>query len=208
MRGDERGQGHCAVEGQPVERDLQLHASLLPAPAASRRLVHVSSCAVYGDGTPGLDPQPEAGPLDPGELYGISKAVAERVVARYGQLFGMPYVVARPGKLFGWLNAEDAARALALLVRGAGPDGITYNLGTGRRVPFRELLRIAEEQAGRGLVRVVPPDEAELDLDPDARLGRDAAGAIGLARRNLSWRPRTFREQALSYFAWASRNLG
>ncbi|WP_244301798.1 hypothetical protein [Microbispora triticiradicis] len=77
-----------------------------------------------------------------------------------------------------------------------------------RRVPFGELLRIAEDHAGHGLVRVVPPDAAdlELDLDPDARLGRDAASDVSLARRTLSWRPRPFREQASSYFAWASRN--
>ncbi|WP_328708260.1 NAD(P)-dependent oxidoreductase [Microbispora hainanensis] len=211
-----------------------------------RRLIYVSSCAVYGDGTPGMDPQPESGPLTPGELYGVSKAVAERVVARYGELFGLPYVTVRPAKLFGpmerptgtralmsapfllasalvrgrplrvtertmrasldWLNAEDAAEALTLLVRGAGPNGATYNLGTGRRIPFRELLQIAETHATRAVVRVVPPDTAELDLDPDACLGRDAASAVDLAGRDLSWRPRPFQEQASSYFTWALRN--
>lgn len=218
--------------------------SLLEAARRSRspirQLVLISSCAVYGSGQPGLDPQPEDGPTLPDDIYGITKLAAESALRRYGELFDIPYVIARPGKLFGpmehptsaravmsapyelaaawlrgellrvtertmdaaldWLNAEDAASALHALARGKGRNRATYNIGTGRRIPFREVVAAAEHTAGQQLVEVVSDSStAELDLDPNHRLGKDAASDIARTTTDLGWSPRPFQEQISSY---------
>jgi nucleoside-diphosphate-sugar epimerase len=219
---------------------------VLRSSPARPRVVHVSSCAVYGDGTPGVRLQPEDGPISPGELYGISKLAGEQVVRRYSSLFGLPTVIVRPGKLFGpmerpspsralmsapfllaraavgggvqlrvssrtseaaldWLSAADAADALMAIVAGGGRHGATYNLGSGRQTPFHELVRVAEAQERRRLV-VVDDAHPELDLDPAARFGRDAASDITAITKDLSWRPQPFDEQVRSYLQWAHQH--
>lgn len=215
---------------------------LCSSPHRPRVFIHVSSCAVYGDGTPGVSVQPEAGPTAPGELYGISKLAGEQVVRRYSSLFDIPVVIVRPGKLFGplerpspsralmsapfllaraavgggqlrvssrtpdaaldWLSAADAADALMALSSGGGRHGATYNLGSGRRTPFHELVKVAEAHERRRLV-VVDDAYPELDLDPSAQFGRDAASDITAITTELRWRPQPFAEQFRAYLRWA-----
>lgn len=229
-----------------VSGTIKLLEALRNADRGLRRFVLVSSCAVYGAGRADLDPQPECGPIVPDDIYGISKMTAEAVLHRYATLFGIPYVIARPGKLFGpmerptdtrslmsapyhvadawrrgrtlrvsqrtleaaldWLSVQDAARAFAGLVAGLGPDRAIYNLGTGRRVPFTELVAAAEGIAGRTLTTVASAGVIpELDLNPDDKFGKDAASDIRKAECALGWAPRPFNEQVTSYFDWLDR---
>lgn len=79
---------------------------------ALRRLVSISSGSVYGPPGPASpeEPQPEEGPLNPRELYAISKEVGERIATRYAQLFGLDIRVARLSGVFGPLERPTAGR--------------------------------------------------------------------------------------------------
>lgn len=214
-----------------------------------RRLIYVSSCAVYGNGTPGVDPQPEAGPVTPSDLYGASKAAAETIVRRYGELFGIPAVIVRPGKLFGpmerptgartmmsapyhvcaaglarhellvtertqgaaldWLSAIDAAQLFVRLLDGAGHDGAVYNMGSGTKIVFADLVELVRSQCGgHPRVRVTDHTRACVDIDPADSLGKDSASDITAARCDLGWSPRSFDDQVRDYLAWSVGQRG
>jgi nucleoside-diphosphate-sugar epimerase len=65
-----------------------------------RRLVQISSCAVFGDTSdlPSLD---EDSPARPTDLYGITKLAGERIALRYVDLFGLDVVAIRPSNVYG-----------------------------------------------------------------------------------------------------------
>ncbi len=77
-----------------------------------RRVVYVSSGSVYGPPLPGSTdlPQPEEGPLNPRELYAISKEVGERIGRRYAELFGLDLRTARLSGIFGPLERPTPGR--------------------------------------------------------------------------------------------------
>jgi len=62
-------------------------------------VAYVSSAAVYGEGRE--MPMREDHPLEPVSPYGISKLAAERYVALYAQLYGVPAFSVRPFSLYG-----------------------------------------------------------------------------------------------------------
>ncbi len=70
-----------------------------------RRLVHLSSGAVYGPATFGLVPLDEstlvAPTFPPPSYYGITKLAAEQVALRHGRLHDLDLVVARLSAVFG-----------------------------------------------------------------------------------------------------------
>jgi len=77
-----------------------------------RQFTYVSSGAVYGlDATAGAGGQQEDGPLDPQELYGITKRAAEDIVLRYSALFGLDVRVIRLSALFGPMERVTGARS-------------------------------------------------------------------------------------------------
>lgn len=76
-----------------------------------RRLVHVSSGAVYGAGELAPNPVDEHSPLDANELYGITKVSTEGIVHRYGQLFDIETPTVRLTKIFGEMERPTSARA-------------------------------------------------------------------------------------------------
>lgn len=128
---------------------------------ALRRLVYVSSGSVYGPPQPGspVTPQPEEGPLDPRELYAISKEVGERICRRYAELFGLDVRTARLSGVFGPLERATAGRvAMSAL----------HALGTARREgrPLRVTRRsleaggdfISAEDVAVGLVALTLED--------------------------------------------------
>lgn len=75
-----------------------------------RRMVHVSSCAVYGAGEKADQRVPETAPLDADEMYGISKVAAEMVVRRLADLYGFPIPIVRLTKMFGPMERPSSAR--------------------------------------------------------------------------------------------------
>ena len=82
--------------------------------AGLQRFVYVSSGAVYGEPLPEspAEPQPETGPFNPPEIYGISKLAAELVARRYRELFGMDVVRVRFSGVFGPMERRTGSRAL------------------------------------------------------------------------------------------------
>jgi UDP-glucose 4-epimerase len=65
-----------------------------------RRLVYVSSGAVWGD-QPGATELTEESPSLATSLYGITKHTSERLCQRYSQLFGLDVVSMRPANVYG-----------------------------------------------------------------------------------------------------------
>jgi nucleoside-diphosphate-sugar epimerase len=91
-----------------------------------QRFVLVSSLSVYSNQqkSRSLD---ESCPIDDhsearGEAYCYAKVKQEQIVAEYGKRFGVPYVIVRPGSVYG-----------------AGQDGITGRVGLSTFGPFLHL---------------------------------------------------------------------
>ncbi|MDX2180557.1 MAG: UDP-glucose 4-epimerase GalE [Bryobacteraceae bacterium] len=88
------------------------------------RLVFSSTCATYG--VPETLPLTESHPQSPSNLYGETKRMAEKMIAWYGDLFGLQWIALR------YFNAA-----------GADPDAETGELHT----PETHLLPLAIEAA-------------------------------------------------------------
>lgn len=101
----------------------------------ARRLVHVSSGAVYGRATFGSTPLDEttlvAPTFPPPSYYGISKLAAEQVALRHGQLHDLDVVAARLSAAFGpWeypTGVRDFMSPMLAMVRAAA-DGSPIRL--------------------------------------------------------------------------------
>jgi nucleoside-diphosphate-sugar epimerase len=129
--------------------------NLLDAVASRRelkRFVNVSSFAVYSnwdlpagalfdEGTP-LETHPQER-CDP---YGYAKLKQEQLVRDYHERFGVPYVVIRPGAVFG-----PETRTLTGRV-GIDTFGFFLHLGGSNRVPFTFVDNCAEAIVRAGLI--------------------------------------------------------
>lgn len=76
-----------------------------------RRVVHVSSAAVYGAGTGDSGPLTEDTPLLPDEMYGISKVATELIAGRFSTLYDIDVPIVRFTKVFGPMERPSTARA-------------------------------------------------------------------------------------------------
>lgn len=63
------------------------------------RLIHASSCEVYGPSDGRL--QDEDAPMNPPSIYAASKCAADRLVYAYTKTFGVNAVIVRPCNIFG-----------------------------------------------------------------------------------------------------------
>jgi nucleoside-diphosphate-sugar epimerase len=163
---------------------LNLLEAALQADVA--RIVHVSTCEVYGGGPDALT---EEHPLSARSPYAAAKAGGEQLALAYHRAYGLPVVVLRPFNAFGPRQSPrafipaviaqalagpvvrlgrleprrdlsyvtDTARGIALAALCPGIEGARINLGSG-------LSRSVEEVAGAILARV----------NPGARIARDA----------------------------------
>jgi nucleoside-diphosphate-sugar epimerase len=153
--------------------------------AGTGRVVHVSTCEVYGGGP---EPLGEDHPLSARSPYAATKAGGEQLALSYHRAFDLPVVILRPFNAFGPRQSPrafipaviaqaltgpvvrlgrleprrdltyvaDTARGIALAALTPGIEGLSINLGSGRS-------RTVEEVAGAVLARV----------NPDARIARD-----------------------------------
>ncbi len=69
------------------------------ARAGARKVVAVSSAAVYGD--PASLPLTEESPAEPLSPYGISKLTGERYIRLLGRLRGIAFTIIRPANIYG-----------------------------------------------------------------------------------------------------------
>jgi nucleoside-diphosphate-sugar epimerase len=109
-----------------------------------RRFVLVSSFAVY---TNIANPRPgvldESGPVEErpalrGDAYCFAKVKQEAIVREYGERYAVPYVILRPGAVYGPGKREITGRV------GIGTFGVFVHLGGSNRIPFTYVDNCAE----------------------------------------------------------------
>jgi len=123
--------------------------------ACLRRFVLISSFSVYSNRQ---NPHPgildESCPVDEqiqlrGEAYGFAKLHQERIVTEYGRKFGVPYVVLRPGSVYGESKVEITGRI------GIGTFGLFLHMGGANTIPFTYVDNCADAIVLAGLVKGV-----------------------------------------------------
>jgi nucleoside-diphosphate-sugar epimerase len=116
-----------------------------------KRFVNVSSFSVY---TNRKNPRPrvldescevEADPHLRGEAYCFAKVKQDEIVAEYGKGLGIPYVIVRPGHVYGPGNEPITGRV------GVGTFGLFLHLGGPNTVPLTYVDNCAEAIALAGL---------------------------------------------------------
>jgi nucleoside-diphosphate-sugar epimerase len=119
--------------------------------ALLRRFVQVSSFSVYTNRQRSrrLDEScpVEAHPELRGEAYCFAKVKQEEIVAEYGKNFGMPYVVVRPGSVYGAGRPDIVGRV------GLASFGIFLHLGGPNTIPFTHVDNCAAAITLAGLVK-------------------------------------------------------
>lgn len=120
-----------------------------------KRFVNISSFAVYTNtGKPEGRLLDERCPVEPrpelrGDAYDFAKAKQDEIVAEYGKRFGLPYVIVRPGYVFGPGNRGITGRV------GLGTFGIFLHLGGSNTIPFTYVDNCADAIALAGLTEGV-----------------------------------------------------
>jgi nucleoside-diphosphate-sugar epimerase len=120
-----------------------------------RRFVLVSSFSVYTNRRkPRWRRLDELCPVEEhselrGEAYCFAKVRQEQIVSVYGQNFGVPYVVVRPGSVYGEGKGEIVGRV------GIGTFGLFLHLGGSNTIPFTYVDNCAEAIILAGLVKGV-----------------------------------------------------
>jgi nucleoside-diphosphate-sugar epimerase len=116
-----------------------------------RRFVGISSFAVYSNTNKAkrrlLD---ESCPIEPrpdlrGDAYTFAKVKQEEIVLAYGKKFGMPYVILRPGHVYGPGNEAISGRI------GINTFGVFLHLGGPNRVPLTYVDNCADAIVLAGL---------------------------------------------------------
>jgi nucleoside-diphosphate-sugar epimerase len=121
--------------------------------ARPRRFVLVSSFAVYTNcKKPRWRLLDESCPIEEhpelrADAYCFAKVKQEELVSEYGKNFGIPYVVVRPGNVYGAGKEEIVGRI------GIASFGVFLHLGGSNPIPFTYVDNCAEAIALAGLVR-------------------------------------------------------
>jgi nucleoside-diphosphate-sugar epimerase len=118
-----------------------------------QRFVNVSSFSVYDnsgtsavlDETCPIEKQPERR----GEAYCFAKVKQDELVAEYGDKFGLPYVIVRPGHVYGPGNEAISSRV------GVGTFGMFLHLGGQNAVPLTYVDNCADAIILAGITRGV-----------------------------------------------------
>ena len=120
-----------------------------------RRFVNISSFAVYTntrkprgrllDESCPVEERPE----HRGEAYCFAKVKQDEIVTEYGKRFGVPYVIVRPGCVYGPGKEDIPGRV------GIGTFGIFLHLGGSNTIPFTYVDNCAEAIALSGLKKGV-----------------------------------------------------
>jgi nucleoside-diphosphate-sugar epimerase len=120
-----------------------------------RRFVNVSSFTVYTNGSKRkgrlLDETcpVEEHPEGRGDAYCFAKVKQDEIVTQYGSRFGLPYVIVRPGYVYGPGNEGITGRV------GIDTFGIFLHLGGSNTIPFSYVDNCVEAIALAGLKRGV-----------------------------------------------------
>ena len=116
-----------------------------------KRFVNISSFSVYSNRKKRIHRLlDEACPMEErpalrGEAYCFAKAEQDEIVAEYGNRFGIPYVIVRPGQVYGPGNEGITARV------GISTFGVFLHLGGSNKIPFTYVDNCVEAIALAGL---------------------------------------------------------
>jgi nucleoside-diphosphate-sugar epimerase len=116
-----------------------------------KRFVSISSFSVYSNrGNPRPGVLDEACPVEAnaalrGDAYSFAKIKQDEIVADYGARFGVPYVIVRPGVVYGQGNEKITGRV------GIGTFGVFLHLGGSNPIPLTYVENCAEAIVLAGL---------------------------------------------------------
>jgi nucleoside-diphosphate-sugar epimerase len=120
-----------------------------------RRFVNVSSLAVYTNTQkPRRRPLDESCPVEMrpelrADAYCFAKVNQEQLVIEYGKKFGIPYVIVRPGYVYGPGRDDITSRV------GIGTFGVFLHLGGSNTIPFTYVDNCADAMVLAGLSKGV-----------------------------------------------------
>jgi nucleoside-diphosphate-sugar epimerase len=160
-----------------------------------RRFVNVSSFAVYSNdqkwaGNLLEESCPvEKNPHTFGDAYSFAKAKQDEIVSEYGRKHGIPYVIVRPGFVYGPGNRAISGRV------GIAPLGIFLHLGGSNPIPFTYVDNCAEAIALAGWK---PGIDGEVFNVVDDQLP-SSRKFLRLYKKNVRWFPSVYVPHALSY---------
>jgi nucleoside-diphosphate-sugar epimerase len=166
-----------------------------------RRFVLVSSFAVYTNRAhPRWRTLDESCPIEErpelrGDAYCFAKLKQEQIVREYGERFAIPYVVIRPGSVYGPGKHAIAGRV------GIDTFGLFLHLGGPNTIPFTYVDNCAEAIARAGLVPGVDGEVFNV-VDDDLPSSRRF---LRLYKRNVRRFPSIYVPHAVSHalcFAW------
>jgi nucleoside-diphosphate-sugar epimerase len=149
--------------------------------ASLRRFVSLSSFAVYTNRHKArgrlLDESCpiEASPALRGEAYCFAKVKQDELVAAYGRRHAIPYVLVRPGAVYG-----PGARGITGRV-GTGAFGIFLHLGGGNVIPFTYVDNCAEAVVLAGIIPGIDGETFNV-VDDDLPTSRQF---LGLYKRHV-----------------------
>lgn len=198
--------------------------------AGVRRLVHISSFAVYDRRRSPGGPVAEDHPRGPGRAYGNSKVIKELVVESYRVDYGFELVVLRPANTYGYghfAGGSGGAKIQNLLVAGlrGTPARVrqehtmdfeyVYGADVGRaidRAATAELGPQAVFNIGTGVVTSFDElvetarrifENLEVEVVPGRPPAVSAADPLDLtrARTGLGWQPEYDLEAGLRHYA-------
>ena len=157
-----------------------------------RRFVNISSFSVYSnmqkpqwrllDESCAVENHPELR----GDAYCFAKVKQDEIVTEYAERFGIPYVIIRPGYVYGPGNEGITGRI------GIGTFGLFLHLGGSNRIPFTYVDNCAEAILLAGLREGVDGDVFNV-VDDDLPSSRHF---LRLYKRNV----RTFRSIYIPHF--------
>jgi nucleoside-diphosphate-sugar epimerase len=160
-----------------------------------RRFVSISSFAVYSNrNKPRRSVLDETCPVEAhpelrGEAYCFAKAKQDELISEYGQLHGIPWVILRPGYVYGPGNVSVSGRI------GLGTFGVFLHLGGSNPIPFTYVDNCADAIALGGLK---PGVEGEIfDVVDDGVY--TSRKFLRLYKRNVRRFPSIYLPHAVSY---------
>lgn len=177
-----------------------------------KRFVNISSFAVYSNLKipPGglLDEscEMESEPHLTGEAYCYAKVRQDELVIEYGKKYDIPYVIARPGVVYGPGNKGITGRV------GIGTFGIFLHLGGNNRIPLTYVDNCAEAIVLAGIKNDV---EGEVFNIVDDNLPTSRA-FLKAYKKGVEWFPSLYLPHFVSYFLsylwekysdWSERQL-
>lgn len=204
--------------------------------ARVRRLVHVSSFAVYDRRLARGAPVTEDAPRGPGRAYGNSKVIKELAAESYQKEFGFELAILRPANAYGYGHFEGGSfgsKIQALLEAGlAGRTAFVkqehtmdfeyvYDLDVGRAVDLAATVDLAEPAVlniGTGTITSFDDlvaaarrvcGDLKVQVIPGSPPAVSAGDPLDLSRAEavLGWKPAFDMDAGLSHYAYELRGL-